>query len=1547
MQEDNHVFQGLRRDNHQIRQDDKFLWDAHNIRLTNREDNTLLSITNEKGTSDSLVEFQGYYVGHCVLGKYLIVFTANNDGYDNYIYRVEKDSTIDSGYKTIILFHEENVWEGSWYPGHPIEAIGVYETELVQKVYWVDGINQPRVINIAKPELKLKDTRYWDVISSYSTWDFSGTAPNPNGDRTFNWGLAKPSTFTDQEWEDFLIDYEREFNTMYESDSFDFVRKLTLQEQVDVVKRYGQGEFSSGTIQYAISYYNKYEQESNICYVTPIYYVSPKDRGGSPEEKVSCSFDIQIWGADMNFDYIRIFSIHRTSINAVPTVKHVADVPTYREDPGDAVVYCDTGTTGETIDPTRLLYIGGRSIIPECIVQKDNTLFLGNYELQSDKHLGDIKDVMADWELDDYTIPTNHGPVKTDGTYYSYEPSLGYANGAGFKAYETYRYGIQVQYDTGEWSGPIFLGDNILCDDYPWNTYPYRNSKAIRIMGNTLGRDLRNYGVRKIRTCVVFPQLGNTDIICQGIVCPTLRRANADYTYLSSWFFRPSTLFTGNNNTDVYHGAVIEFKHNSSLKTGADRGAEIQNMTPASLSTNEAGGGGNGFMVDENVVTFHSPDVEFNPSISSVDFSGTKLRIAGIAKLGATYGDIDIQTSSPGINKTGYYGSVSPTIGYVTGSKLPFNGGLVAGLFYHDNQVKKDGSGEYSSGDTDCYWLVYPWHRSGSLNNDERRGDDKSGSRTAVLQKKKMSNLKFFDENSDLLGSSPIYYNISTPQLFSATELSLIKLHPAYLNKDASYLGNVDMMITGETKYSIYQGQSFADAIVEAAGENVIRGSSEPVRIKYKSSPHLVFSLGSNKSDIELLPRHISLGDEQNSKFTPPVWMQEDDTSIGDRTPYDGTLHLYTTDVLSSGGPTSSYNAPADASLLGKYAIGRWANTVSGKSGYGLHQCRNGRRGVAWVHISVPAGGLILKAYGTYIKPDDHYLPGTTSSDYNFRDGSQARLIRKTKYYKITGGGQGSDIQITDVTSELTTNSPSGTISYNLKRRVFGDADSSVGCPYLLIGEIIKEDVSNRFGEDGETGTMNMWVPAGDPVAINDNDTDIIIPFQYGDTWYGRYDCLKTYPFTQEDENQMVEIGSFMCETRVNIDGRYDRNRGQLSNLNMTPQNFNLLNEVYSQKDNFFNYRVMDKDYYKQHLFANQITWSKEKQSGEEIDTWTNVTLANTLDINGDNGKISALRTWNEYLLCFQEKALSQILFNSRVQIPTTDGVPIEISNGYKVDGSRLLSGNIGCSNKWATTTTTTGVYFLDSNTDSIYIFNGQLANLSEDRGMDWWVRQNHTDKVWNPLYWGVLNGVRAFYDNKYGDIYFTPGPVDGIDQPDALCYSEQLGQFTSLMSYGGTQAMFNFADGFYSLRGTDDNVKLYQNNVGDYNNFYGTPKGWSFSFISNQNPTFTKIFDTIDLRTDHYLTYGKERLLNSCPMNYIEVDNEYQHSGTVLLDSKNMRKKFRVWRGLLPRNKGTRQRIRNPWSMITLGWNPLKTIQPGDNTKKAVVHDVSVHYTV
>jgi hypothetical protein len=68
----------------------------------------------------------------------------------------------------------------------------------------------------------------------------------------------------------------------------------------------------------------------------------------------------------------------------------------------------------------------------------------------------------------------------------------------------------------------------------------------------------------------------------------------------------------------------------------------------------------------------------------------------------------------------------------------------------------------------------------------------------------------------------------------------------------------------------------------------------------------------------------------------------------------------------------------------------------------------------------------------------------------------------------------------------------------------------------------------------------------------------------WGDTYYQRWDCLKTYPTTEEDKNSIVDVLSFMVETHINIDGRCDVNRGIDNLINARPNNFNLLNKAYT-----------------------------------------------------------------------------------------------------------------------------------------------------------------------------------------------------------------------------------------------------------------------------------------------------------------------------------------------------------------------------------------------
>ena len=271
-----HTIKGIQRDLTVSKFSSEFAFDAQNIRITARDHNTLLSITNEKGNKEIILKdankdvtgINGTVIGYNVLNEYVTLFTTDikENKQEDTIYRLTKKEDTEGKYFECIVLYKGNL---KFDVSNPIESLGVFENNDIQKVYWIDGKNQARVINItSKKEVRDK-------------------------------------------WND---------------NSFDFIQKLKLQEEVSVQRLGFGGTFAAGIIQYAFSYYNLYGQESNIFYTTPINYISYKDRGASPEDKISNSFKIKLTGVDDSFDFLRIYSIHRTSIDAVPTVKRVVDL---------------------------------------------------------------------------------------------------------------------------------------------------------------------------------------------------------------------------------------------------------------------------------------------------------------------------------------------------------------------------------------------------------------------------------------------------------------------------------------------------------------------------------------------------------------------------------------------------------------------------------------------------------------------------------------------------------------------------------------------------------------------------------------------------------------------------------------------------------------------------------------------------------------------------------------------------------------------------------------------------------------------------------------------------------------------------------------------------------------------------------------------------------------------------------------------------------------------------------------------------------------------
>jgi len=147
------VIKGMQRDLSASKFNPDYAYENMNIRITAREGKNLLSITNEKGNLEmvildsegSALTITGNFMGRNVLNNIITIFTHNI--YDR-IYRLIYTPSTNSFVGT--LLYDGSVKGNIGFDLlHPIETLGVYENEDIQKVYWVDGINQPRFINVA------------------------------------------------------------------------------------------------------------------------------------------------------------------------------------------------------------------------------------------------------------------------------------------------------------------------------------------------------------------------------------------------------------------------------------------------------------------------------------------------------------------------------------------------------------------------------------------------------------------------------------------------------------------------------------------------------------------------------------------------------------------------------------------------------------------------------------------------------------------------------------------------------------------------------------------------------------------------------------------------------------------------------------------------------------------------------------------------------------------------------------------------------------------------------------------------------------------------------------------------------------------------------------------------------------------------------------------------------------------------------------------------------------------------------------------------------
>lgn len=495
-----------------------------------------------------------------------------------------------------------------------------------------------------------------------------------------------------------------------------------------------------------------------------------------------------------------------------------------------------------------------------------------------------------------------------------------------------------------------------------------------------------------------------------------------------------------------------------------------------------------------------------------------------------------------------------------------------------------------------------------------------------------------------------------------------------------------------------------------------------------------------------------------------------------------------------------------------------------------------------------------------------------------------------------------------------------------------------------LIVELVrnKNDIyfSNIYGGNTyEDKQRTNYVQIGDFKIFDNLNPDNIITSP-GDTFVNFFRFLRV---VRKDENvmqegtiQFEEIVEYFTETTVDLKNRKDLSLSNWDDrFNPLNQDYTNYNRVYSQISNLIRRRNIDYNIKLVNNFDTNIISSKLKSSGELIDNWTDIQPNEVKTLDGKYGAINCLPDFNDEIYAIQDNAFAFISINPRVQVQGADGLALELGTGGVLQDYKYISTKTGTLNKWGVISTTSGIYFFDTLKNSFNVFKGNILGLSDIKSMHpYFINNCNSDilRIDNPI---LKTGISCGYDIINNDVLMT---FHQGDKTFTISFNEKANQgqgaFVSFYDY---YPSFYITYGDYLVTTHPNNFQLYKHFEGEYNKFYGNY--YPSYVVLNVNPEadFDCVFDNINFKSDVTLNNVDQP---DKTLTHIQAYNDYQNSGLIPLISgrnNNLRRKFRDWNALIPRDH--RNRIRAPYIKLKLQFN-------NTSNYKLILHNPNVYYT-
>ena len=197
-------------------------------------------------------------------------------------------------------------------------------------------------------------------------------------------------------------------------------------------------------------------------------------------------------------------------------------------------------------------------------------------------------------------------------------------------------------------------------------------------------------------------------VLAQGVIAPTVSNKKFSDNHapdvMSSWFFRP------NDIPDAGKVHYLPYTDGEALGTGGDGNSEIQSI---SSYTDDSS-----YKVNRKVMTFHSPEVEFDESIRTLDSSGFKIEGVGYVPVNSWAAAVYVDADSPAVTYLGLRGSGLSCQTDIRGLQV---GGTSLRRGSHSVNVGEWQDTNvwyhYDGGFDPIPYPIYPFQRAGSLND--------------------------------------------------------------------------------------------------------------------------------------------------------------------------------------------------------------------------------------------------------------------------------------------------------------------------------------------------------------------------------------------------------------------------------------------------------------------------------------------------------------------------------------------------------------------------------------------------------------------------------------------------------------------------------------------------------------------------------------------------------------------------------------------------------------------------------------------------------------